>query len=50
MGRLDKSQTAELVAMPYWNRVILEPSSRPSSLFDTIFDAVKDSAPYNPGL
>ena len=39
MGRLDKSQTAELVALPNWNQVILEPSSRPSSLFGTILDA-----------
>jgi len=49
MGRLDKSQTPELVALPYWNQVIFEPSSRLSSLFGTIFDAAKNSAPYNPG-
>jgi hypothetical protein len=39
MGTLGKSQTRELVALPYWNQVILEPSSLPSSLFGTIFDA-----------
>jgi hypothetical protein len=49
MGRLDKSQTPELVAMSYWNQVILEPSSRPSSLFGTIFDAAKTSALCKPG-
>ena len=49
MGRLDKSQTAELVALPNWNQVILEPSSRPSSLFGTILDAAENSAPYNLG-
>lgn len=49
MGTLDKSQTPELRALPHWDQFILEPSSRPSSLFGTVFDAAKNSAPYNPG-
>jgi hypothetical protein len=49
MGSLDKSQTQELGTLPYRNQVILEPSSRPASLFGTIFDAAKYFASYNPG-
>jgi hypothetical protein len=39
MGTLVKSQTPELVVLPYWSQIILEPSSLPSSLLGTIFHA-----------